>query len=50
MRFACWVTNATNVHLEHVTLNAFKQQQWLRELASILRYNACLVVLGSVNA
>jgi hypothetical protein len=30
MRFAYWVTKATNAHLEHVTFTAFQQQQWLR--------------------
>ena len=50
MSIECWIPKATNAHLEYVTLTTFQQQQWLMELASILRYSACLVVLGSVNA
>ena len=45
MRFACWITNATDTHSEYVMLIAFPRQQWLLERASILRYTyiACLV-------
>jgi hypothetical protein len=45
MRFACWITNATNTHSEYVILIDFPQQQWLRERASVLRYTyiSCLV-------
>jgi len=38
MPFACWIINATDMHSEYVTLNAFPWQQWLRERASMLRY------------
>ena len=38
MRFARWISKATNAHSEYVTLIAFSLQQWLRERASILRY------------
>jgi len=43
MRFACWITKATNTHSEYVILTAFPWQQWLRESAPILRhpYTAC---------
>ena len=36
----------TNTHLAYVILNAFPLQQWLHELASLLRYNyiVCIVV------
>jgi hypothetical protein len=46
MRFACWVTKATNTHSEYVILIAFLRQQWLHERASVLRYTyiACLAV------
>jgi hypothetical protein len=37
MRFACWITNATDTHLEYVILIAFPRQQWLHERASVLR-------------
>jgi hypothetical protein len=37
MRFACWLTKATDTHSEYVVLTAFPQQQWLRERASMLR-------------
>jgi hypothetical protein len=45
MRFACWVTKATNTHSEYVILIAFPRQQWLQKRASLLRYTyiACLV-------
>jgi hypothetical protein len=45
MRVACWITKATDTHLEYVTLIALPQQQWLREGVSILRctYNASFV-------
>jgi hypothetical protein len=38
MRFACWVTKATDTHSEYLILVAFPRQQWLRERASMLRY------------
>jgi hypothetical protein len=31
MRFACWITKATDTHSEYVILIAFPRQQWLRE-------------------
>jgi hypothetical protein len=34
MRFACWITKATDTHSEYVILIAFPRQQWLRERAS----------------
>jgi hypothetical protein len=36
MRFARWVTKATDTHPEYVILIAFPRQQWLRERASLL--------------
>jgi hypothetical protein len=43
MRFACWITKATDTHSEYVILIAFQRQQWLRERASMLRlYVHCL--------
>jgi len=36
MRIAWCITNATNTHLEYVTLIAFPQQQWLHERTSSL--------------
>jgi hypothetical protein len=38
MRFACWITKATDTHSEYVLFIAFPRQQWLRERASVLRY------------
>jgi hypothetical protein len=35
MRFACWITKATDTHSEYVILIAFPRQQWLRERASV---------------
>jgi hypothetical protein len=45
MRFACWVTKATDTHSEYVILIVLPRQQWLRERVSMLRYMyiACLV-------
>jgi hypothetical protein len=36
MRFACWITKATNT-LKNVILVSFSRHQWLRERAYILR-------------
>jgi hypothetical protein len=45
MRFACWITKATDTHTEYAILIAFPRQQWLCESVSVLRYAylACLV-------
>jgi hypothetical protein len=45
MRFACWITKATDTHSEYVILIVFRRQKWLRERASVLRYTytACRV-------
>jgi len=47
VRFACWMTKATETHSQCVILTAFPLQQWLRERASMLRYRpiyfVCLV-------
>jgi hypothetical protein len=45
MRFACWISEATNTRSEHVIHISFPRQQWLGERASVLRYTyiACLV-------
>jgi hypothetical protein len=43
MRFACWITKATDTHSEYVILIAFPRQQWLRDRASMLSsYVHCL--------
>jgi len=38
MRFACWVSKATDTHSECVIHIAFPLQKWLRERSSGLRY------------
>ena len=38
MRFACWITKATDTPSEYVILFAFPFQQWLRERTLILSY------------
>jgi hypothetical protein len=45
MRFACWITKATDTHWGCVTLIAFPRQQWSLKSASVLRYTyfACFV-------
>ena len=35
---ACCIPKVTDAHSEYVTLIAFPLQQWLHELASVLRY------------
>ena len=43
MHWACLITNATDTHLEYVTLTAFPWQQWLHECTSVLHiYIHCL--------
>jgi hypothetical protein len=37
MRFALWITKATDTHSECVILIAFPRQQWLRERVSVLQ-------------
>jgi hypothetical protein len=37
LRFACWITKATDTHSQYVIFIAFPRQQWLRERASVLR-------------
>jgi hypothetical protein len=44
MRFACWITEATNTHSEYVILVAFARQPWLRERSSMLRYSTLPVL------
>ena len=46
LRIACWIPKATNTHAGCVILIAFPLQQWLHELATVLRYTyiACLVL------
>jgi hypothetical protein len=45
MRFAWWITKATDTHCEYVIHTGFfLRQRWLRERASMLRlYGHCLV-------
>jgi hypothetical protein len=38
MRFACWITKATDTYSEYVIFIVFPRQEWLRERASMLRY------------
>ena len=38
VRFACWITKATDTYSEYVILIAFPRQKWLRERALTLRY------------
>ena len=47
MRFACWITKATDTHSAYVIHTAFPRLQWLRERVSVLRYRyvICYVIL-----
>jgi hypothetical protein len=48
MRFACWITKATDTHSEYVMFIAFPRQQWLRERATnVTLYVHCLSFLLS---
>jgi hypothetical protein len=38
MHIACWTPKAKNTQSQYVIFIAVPQQQWLHELASILRY------------
>jgi hypothetical protein len=42
MRFAYWISKATDTRSEYIRLTAFPRQQWLREGVSIL----CLYLCG----
>ena len=43
VRFACWITKATNTIPEYVIITAFPRQKWLSERASVLcLYIYCL--------
>jgi hypothetical protein len=44
MRFACFISKATDTHSEHVIIIAFSRQQWLHERAVLLR-NTCFTCL-----
>jgi hypothetical protein len=46
MRTACWIPKATDTHSEYVIFTTFPLQQWLQEIASLLRYTyiVCLVI------
>jgi hypothetical protein len=50
MRFPCWITKATDTHLEYVILIAILRQQWLRERYPVLRYTyvytACVLYIS----
>jgi hypothetical protein len=45
MCFSCWLSEATDIHLEYVILVAFPQLHLLREGASVVRHtsNVCFV-------
>jgi hypothetical protein len=45
MRFACWISKATDTHLSYVSPIGFPWQQWLCELASVVHYTSKLFVL-----
>jgi hypothetical protein len=43
MRFAYWITKATDTRSEYVTLTAFPQQQWRTRIRGIFTYIARLI-------
>jgi hypothetical protein len=50
-RVTCWITKATDTHIEYVILIAFPRWQWLHERASMLRlyvhFLSCLILITS---
>jgi len=42
MRFACWITEATDTHSEYLVLTALPQQSWFRQSSLMLRIS-CFV-------
>jgi hypothetical protein len=44
MRTACWIPKATNARSPYAIVIRFPQQQWLRDLTSMLRYTYTLPV------
>jgi hypothetical protein len=46
MRFACWMTKATNIHSEYVILIAFPWQKRLCEQASMICYKCMACLFG----
>jgi hypothetical protein len=44
MRISFWVPKATNTYSQYVILIIFPLQQWLQELASMLRYTSSAYV------
>jgi hypothetical protein len=46
MRIACWISKATDIHIEYVVFIAFLLQKLLHERALMLQYTymACLVI------
>ena len=45
MRFACWITKATDTRLEYLILTAPPRQRWLRERASMITFIRTSAVL-----
>jgi len=45
IRFACWITKATDTHSEYVIRMALPRQEWFREgaILLLLHVHACLV-------
>jgi hypothetical protein len=46
MRFACWITKATDPRSGYVIPIAFPQRQWFRERASVLHLNVYCLPCG----
>jgi hypothetical protein len=50
MRFACWITKATNTHSEYVILTSFPLQQRLHDCTSMSRYTCILMLLRWISS
>ena len=44
-RFACWITKATNAHLEYVILLVLPRQKFLRETTPVYSLYVCALAL-----
>ena len=51
MRFACWITKATDTHIHTIcNTHCFSWQQWFRECATMVRYNTLILLSESETA
>ena len=49
MRITCCIPKSTNTHPEYAILTAFPLQQWLHELASVLRHTYLVSLISTLS-